>query len=57
MLFDKRYDLDPIELENPNYDVSLDGEHFLMVSSSEMRSQVIVVLNWHQELKRLIPVN
>ena len=44
---------------NPNYDVSLDGQHFLMVqqSGSVDETPVIVVQNWHEELKRLVPVD
>ena len=39
------------------YDVSLDGERFLMLDqggSSEV--ELVVVLNWGEELKRLVPV-
>ncbi len=41
-----------------SYDVSQDGQRFLMVKESEDRpaaSQLIVVLNWFEELKRLVP--
>jgi len=41
-----------------HYDVSLDGQRFLMVKESEDQpaaSQLIVVLNWFEELKRLVP--
>ena len=43
----------------PNYDVSLDGQHFLMVQQTGVAREtpVSVVLNWHEELKRLVPVN
>jgi len=44
----------------PNYDVSLDGQRFLMVKPIEQEqvapAQIIVVLNWTEELKRLVPV-
>ena len=44
---------------NPNYDVSLDGQRFLMVQSSARKNatptQIVVVVNWHDELKRLVP--
>jgi len=42
----------------PSYDVSLDGERFLMIKQMEDGSataQVIVVLNWLTELERLVP--
>ncbi|MHC4632354.1 MAG: TolB-like translocation protein, partial [Planctomycetota bacterium] len=41
-----------------NYDVSLDGQRFLMIKESEEQpaaTQLIVVLNWFEELKRLVP--
>jgi serine/threonine-protein kinase len=44
---------------DPNYDVSRDGQRFLMVQPSARENatptQIIVVLNWHEELKRLVP--
>jgi serine/threonine-protein kinase len=41
----------------PNYDVSLDGQRFLMVEASEQQSapQINVVLNWFDELKQKVP--
>jgi hypothetical protein len=37
-----------------NYDVSLDGERFVMVQADEQAAkQLNVVLNWFEELKRL----
>jgi hypothetical protein len=42
----------------PNYDVSLDGRAFLMVQQAALTtSSVVIVLNWFEELKRLVPVN
>jgi hypothetical protein len=41
-----------------NYDVSPDGQRFLMIKPSEQESaatQVNVVLNWSDELRRLVP--
>ena len=42
-----------------NYDISRDGRRFLMIKDEEQSStgQINVVLNWHEELKRLVPVN
>ena len=42
---------------SPYYDVSLDGQHFLMIESDDESAsrQVRVVLNWFEELKRLVP--
>jgi serine/threonine-protein kinase len=44
----------------PNYDVSSDGQRFLMLKPSESAeaapTQINVVLNWFEELKRRVPV-
>ena len=41
-----------------NYDVSPDGERFVMVRVNEAASpQIYVVLNWFEELKRLVPTD
>ena len=43
----------------PNYDVSPDGERFLMIKQIENPSEmprIIVVQNWFEELRRLAPV-
>jgi hypothetical protein len=42
------------------YDVSPDGQRFLMIKNAEAEAkvsppQIIVVQNWDQELKRLVP--
>lgn len=41
------------------YDVSIDGERFLMIkeSSSVPPPQIVVIENWFEELKRLVPAN
>jgi hypothetical protein len=41
-----------------NYDVSLDGQRFLMVKEPANQAaapQIVVVQNWFEELKRLAP--
>ena len=42
-----------------NYDVSPDGQRFVMVTEAEGETfpQIRVVLNWFEELKRLAPTN
>ena len=43
----------------PNYDVSPDGERFLMIRQVEDASttpQIIVVQNWFEELLRAAPI-
>ena len=41
------------------YDVSPDGERFVMVKqaadSGAASPQIVIVQNWHEELKRLVP--
>jgi serine/threonine protein kinase/Tol biopolymer transport system component len=41
----------------PNYDVSPDGQRFLMLKPSDQGAptQIIVVLNWFEDLKRRVP--
>ena len=45
----------------PNYDVSRDGRRFLMVQRSAQEhttpTQIVAVLNWFDELKRLVPTS
>jgi serine/threonine-protein kinase len=38
-----------------NYDISRDDEEFIMVRQEEAQTQINVVLNWFEELKRLVP--
>jgi serine/threonine-protein kinase len=46
------------QLVGRNYDVSADGRRFLVLRGEEEgRADVRVVLNWTEELKRLVPVN
>jgi len=55
LLFEGRYLPTPATL--PNYDVSQDGQRFLMIKESEQAeaiTQINVVLNWSEELKRLV---
>jgi Tol biopolymer transport system component/tRNA A-37 threonylcarbamoyl transferase component Bud32 len=44
---------------DPNYDVSPDGQRFLMLKSTEQEqagsTQIDVVLNWFEELKQRVP--
>ena len=55
VLFEGQYYTDG----NRSYDVSRDGQKFLMLKETEEQSsanQLIVVHNWFEELKRLVPV-
>jgi Tol biopolymer transport system component len=57
VLFEGRYN--PAPGTTPNYDVSPDGQRFLMIKPSEQAeaapTQINVVLNWFEELKRRVP--
>ena len=56
-LFTDEYVRHPVA--NSNYDVSGDGRRFLMIQSSTRANatppQIVVVVNWFDELKRLVP--
>ena len=56
-LFEERYTPTPATF--PNYDVSLDGQRFLMLKPVEQEqsapTQINVVLNWFEELKQKVP--
>jgi len=56
MLFEGQYQnrvwMDGIQM----YDVSPDCRRFVMIAGAEgTMSQLVVVLNWFEELKRLVP--
>jgi len=57
MLFEGRYELAPFPISN--YDVSPDGQRFLMLKPTEQTqvapTQINVVLNWFEELKQKVP--
>ena len=58
MLFEGQYA--PAPLTFPNYDVSPDGQRFLMLKPVEQAesalTQINVVLNWFEELKQKVPL-
>jgi hypothetical protein len=57
LLFEGSYQ--PTQGSFPNYDVSPDGQRFLMLKPTEQQAQaatqINVVLNWFEELKRRVP--
>jgi serine/threonine-protein kinase len=58
VLFEKEYSASEFPATGIAYDVSADGQRFLMVKESEQATaltQINVVLNWFEELKRLAP--
>ncbi|MCZ6768189.1 MAG: protein kinase, partial [Acidobacteria bacterium] len=40
-----------------NYDISPNGQRFLMIKQAEAQTQINVIQNWFEELKRLVPTN
>ena len=57
LLFEGHYETGLFAFE-PDYDVSPDGQRFLMIKAGEQESaatQLNVVLNWSDELRRLAP--
>jgi hypothetical protein len=57
VLFERHYEASPQSFL-ANYDVSPDGQRFLMIKASEQEStamQINVVLNWFEELKERVP--
>jgi serine/threonine-protein kinase len=55
VLFEGRYALSEV---GSNYDISLDGQRFLMVDSGVAGSAPLnIVTNWSEELKRLVPTH
>ena len=61
-LFQRPYYIAPSGSPRPQYDVTADGQRFLMLNpgpglnSSVGVSRVVVVQNWVEDLKRLLPV-
>jgi Tol biopolymer transport system component len=55
-LFERQYSLTPFPQTGARYDVSPDGQRFLMEKQSEqVLTQINVVLNWFEELRRRVP--
>lgn len=54
-LFEGQYVTD--EFGHPRYDFSNENQRFLMIQLELAPTQIRVVLNWFEELKRLVPTN
>jgi serine/threonine-protein kinase len=52
-LFEQRYAF--LTATIPNYDISADGQRFVMVKDESGAGRLNVVLNWTEELKRRVP--
>jgi len=63
VLFEQRYFSVGPNNGDAHYDVSPDGQRFLMIKEGggagdeTAPAELIVVLNWHEELKRLVPTD
>jgi hypothetical protein len=59
VLFAGQYQPSPNPVPNANYDVSPDGQRFLMLKPRAQEqaapTQINVVLNWFEELKQKVP--
>ncbi len=40
-----------------SYDVHPDGKRFLMIDPGRPPNDLVIVLNWFEELKRLVPAD
>ena len=55
-LFESRF-VDAV-FGSESFDVTADGERFVVVESkSQARAELHVILNWFEELERLVPTN
>jgi len=55
VLFEGSYRSTPIPAGQQYYDITPDGQKFLMIKRDQAPAQINVVLNWFEELKRLVP--
>jgi hypothetical protein len=58
VLFNVPFDVDPFNSDATNYDVTKDGQRFIMIrrasNPGRAEQQLNVVVNWTEELKRLV---
>ena len=54
VLFEQRYAFGTAQTL-ANYDVSPDGHRFVMVKDDSASGRINLMLNWFEELKRLVP--
>jgi serine/threonine-protein kinase len=56
LLFEESYVSSEFDPEFQYYDISPDGQRFLMIKEDQQEAgQINVILNWFEELKRLVP--
>ena len=56
VLFEGSYVTSQYSFSKQYYDISPDGQRFVMIKE-EGEAQINVVLNWFEELKRLVPTD
>ncbi len=56
VLFEGSYRTTPVPAGYQYYDISPDGQRFLMIKREQAPAQINVVLNWFEELKERVPV-
>lgn len=57
VLFEGRFAFDLIGGDAVSYDVTADGQRFVMVREEEVPRQIHVVMSWLEELKPLVAGN
>ncbi len=57
VLFKGSYVSDPHISAIPYYDISQDGQRFLMIKDDTKPAQIHVIPNWFEQLKRLVPTH
>ena len=60
LLFEDRYLISPVGALPRRYDLSPDGKRFVMIESAGGEREIAefeLVLNWFQELNRLVPID
>jgi hypothetical protein len=55
VLFEQRYAFGNAQTV-ANYDVSADGQRFVMVKDESSAGRLDIVLNWNEELKQRVPM-
>jgi len=57
LLFESPYYISPAGSPRPQYDVSRDGQRFLLLTTGRSTDRIVVVRDWFEELKRLLPAS
>ena len=59
VLFEGQYVNHSVPTGYQYYDIAPDGKRFLMLKedTAQEQAQINIVLNWFEELKRLVPTN